>query len=115
MQQALENDVTEQEALLEELDIELAKRSYRDYVTYSHFGDYQLFEHTELICEKLQHIIDGEQKYYIFELPPRHSKSMTITETFPSYFLMKNPKKESSQHLILTLWPNNLGEKTEIK
>lgn len=93
MQQALENDVTEQEALLEELDIELAKRSYRDYVTYSHFGDYQLFEHTELICEKLQHIIDGEQKYYIFELPPRHSKSMTITETFPSYFLMKNPKK----------------------
>ncbi|KMT62667.1 phage terminase large subunit [Paenilisteria newyorkensis] len=93
MQQALVDDSAEKDDFLEEIRQELAKRSYRDYVEYAHFGDYTFFPHTELICDRLQKIIDGEQKYYIFELPPRHSKSMTITETFPAYFLLKNPKK----------------------
>lgn len=29
----------------------------------------------------------------ILELPPRHSKSMTVTETFPSYFIGKDPER----------------------
>jgi len=75
---------------------ELAKRSYADYFTLATEmlnPRGKLYPHTKLICDKLQKIIDGEQKFYIVEMPPQHGKSMTITETFPSYFLMKNPDK----------------------
>lgn len=72
---------------------ELAKRSYRDYVEYVHHGHYEHFKHTELICETLQRIADGEQLSVLIEMPPRHGKSMTVTETFPSYYLGRNPDK----------------------
>lgn len=88
---------TEEELYLdmirEEANKELARRSYRDYVEYAHFGLYKHFPHTDLICEHLQPIADGEQKFIIIEMPPRHGKSMTTTETFPSYYVMKNPTK----------------------
>lgn len=29
----------------------------------------------------------------VFSLPPRHSKSMTVSETFPSWFIGKNPER----------------------
>ncbi|KGT40029.1 phage protein [Heyndrickxia coagulans P38] len=72
---------------------ELARRSYRDYVEYVHHGHYQHFKHTELICKHLQPIAEGEQHFIMIEMPPRHGKSMTVTETFPSYFIGKNPDK----------------------
>ena len=39
----------------------------------------QAYRHTEYICGLIQKIIDGEQHFYIVELPPQHGKSMTIT------------------------------------
>ena len=86
---------------------ELARRSYRDYIVRVHHGIYQHFKHTELICRALQPIADGFQKYLIVELPPRHSKSMTITESFPSYFLGKNPQKR----VIATAYSDELARK----
>lgn len=80
-------------ALIEEANKELAKRSYRDYVEYVHHGHYTHFRHTELICETLQRIADGEQLSVLIEMPPRHGKSMTVTETFPSYYIGRNPDK----------------------
>lgn len=72
---------------------ELSRRSYRDYVVYVHHGRYQHYRHTELICETLQRIAAGEQLFVIIEMPPRHGKSMTVTETFPSYFISRQPDK----------------------
>lgn len=72
----------------------LSKRKYADYFIYSHHYRYKLFPHVQLICDQLQQIINGEQKFIIVEMPPRHGKSASITETFPSYYLMKNPDKE---------------------
>lgn len=86
---------------------ELARRSYRDYIERVHHGVYRHFRHTELICEALQPIADGAQKYMIVEMPPRHSKSMTITESFPSYFLGKNPGKR----VIATAYSDELARK----
>lgn len=69
--------------------------------------------HQKLIADKLQKIIDGEQKHYIIEIPPQHGKSTVITETFPAYFLMRNPDKLAmvvsySEELL-----RNSGVKTE--
>lgn len=86
---------------------ELARRSYRDFIIRAHHGVYRHFRHTELICRALQPIADGVQKYLIVEMPPRHSKSMTITETFPSYFLGKNPGKR----VIATAYSDELARK----
>ena len=88
------NLTTEQrEALAQAAQDELARRSFRDYVVRVHRGNYNHFRHTEYIAEKLEPIANGEQKHIIIEMPPRHGKSMTVTESFPSYFLLKNPEK----------------------
>lgn len=79
--------------LAKEAEKELVRRSYRDYVEYVHHGHYTHFKHTELICETLQRVADGEQLSILIEMPPRHGKSMTVTETFPSYYLGRNPDK----------------------
>lgn len=79
--------------LAKEAKKELAKRNYRDYVEYVHHGHYTHYKHTELICSVLQRIADGEQLSVLIEMPPRHGKSMTVTETFPSFYLAKNPDK----------------------
>ncbi|AKG05531.1 hypothetical protein AAV35_012745 [Salimicrobium jeotgali] len=72
---------------------ELARRSFRDYVVRVHRGAYTHFRHTEYIADSLEPIAIGEQKHIIIEMPPRHGKSMTVTESFPSYFLSRNPDK----------------------
>ena len=35
----------------------------------------------------------GRTKRLMIFMPPRHGKSMTVTETFPSYYLAKFPEK----------------------
>jgi predicted phage terminase large subunit-like protein len=72
---------------------ELARRSFRDYVVHVHRGTYTHFRHTEFICDALEPIANGKQRFIMIEMPPRHGKSMTVTESFPSYFIAKNPEK----------------------
>lgn len=73
---------------------QLAWEKYEDYFTLANPG-MKLYPHVKLICDKLQKIADGEQHFYIIELAPQHGKSLTITKTFPSYFLMKHPDKHA--------------------
>ncbi|NGP45981.1 phage terminase large subunit [Bacillaceae bacterium SIJ1] len=85
---------TEQrEALAQAARDELARRSFRDYLVRVHRGNYRHFKHTSYVAERLEAIANGEQKHIIIEMPPRHGKSMTVTESFPSYYLGKNPSK----------------------
>ena len=73
---------------------ELAWHNYADYFQLANPG-MKMYPHVKLICDKLQKIADGEQHFYIIELAPQHGKSLTITKTFPSYFLMKYPDKHA--------------------
>lgn len=84
---------SQNDALILEAQKELARRNFYDYVEYVHRGHYEHYRHTELICEQLQEIADGKQKYILIEMPPRHGKSMTVTESFPSYYIGRNPTK----------------------
>ena len=79
--------------IIREARRESARRNYRNYVKSVHHGNFEHYAHTDLICDYLQRIVDGEQMHLMIEMPPRHGKSMTVTETFPSYFLMRNPTK----------------------
>lgn len=95
------------DALAYEASKELARQFYRDYVEFVHKGHYEHYRHTELICEVLQRIADGEQLSMLIEMPPRHGKSMTVTESFPSYYLMKNPEKR----VIAAAYSDGLAKK----
>ena len=86
---------------------ELCRRLYSEYLIKVHHGMYKPLQHTQYLAERLQAIADGEQKHIIVEMPPRHSKSMTITETFPSYFIGRNPNK----HVIATAYSEGLARK----
>ncbi|WP_433912353.1 phage terminase large subunit [Staphylococcus sp. LKG3-3] len=86
---------------------ERARRKYEHYLELVHHGHYEHFAHTRLICKYLQRIADGEQLHLMVELPPRHGKSMTVTETFPSYFLGRNPDKR----VITSAYNDDLARK----
>lgn len=77
---------------------ELARKKYINYVIYAHEGRYNRAPHIEFIGNVIREAIDKkkrmrngeiptENQYIALNMPPRHSKSMTITETLPSYYL----------------------------
>lgn len=93
-----DRELLELEQLEKEQALEEAKQSYIDYVVYTHEGRYKKAPHTEFIANIIQRAIDKkkrmrdgeiptENQYIALNMPPRHSKSMTITETLPSYYL----------------------------
>ena len=86
--------VAERNALALTAKEELAWHNYADYFQLANPG-MKMYPHVKLICDKLQKIADGEQHFYIIELAPQHGKSLTITKTFPSYYLMKYPDKHA--------------------
>ena len=95
-------DADQKQYFREEAEFELARRHYGDYflLTQNWGRDEDdekrtvMYPYTKLICDALQPILDGERRFLIVEMPPQHGKSTTITETFPSEFLMRNPDKE---------------------
>ena len=54
--------------------------------------------HLDYVCQNIQEFLEGERqtelgeaRILILSLPPQHGKSITITETLPSWYLGKNP------------------------
>lgn len=95
--------------MLSEAEFEAA-RARRSFITYCemvHEGRWTPARHHKLIAKKLQEVAEGKCKRLMVWLPPRHGKSMEITETFPSYFLGKNPEK----HVIEVSYNNEFAEK----
>ncbi|KOR93962.1 phage terminase large subunit [Geobacillus stearothermophilus] len=78
---------------LNSLERELAKEDYSVYLEYVHFGRYIPSRHSDLICDYLMKVEKGEIDRLMIFMPPRHSKSMTVTETFPSWFIGRNPDR----------------------
>lgn len=117
-------DVRQQIAKLAQ--VELARRSYYDYVLHVHGGLYHPARHTEHITDILQQAIDKkkrmrtgeiptENQYFIISMPPRHSKSMTITETLPSYYLGHFPDDRIIEASYSTIFAQKFGRKNKQK
>ncbi|MFC5775152.1 phage terminase large subunit [Ectobacillus antri] len=111
---------------LNEIQKELARRDYESYVSYVHEKRYKSAPHNRFICSKLQDAIErrkrmitGEEpmkvQYLAFNLPPRHGKSMTITETFPSYFLGHFPDDRVIELSYGTNFAERFGKKNREK
>lgn len=85
----------------------LAKVDYEYYLEYVHKGLYKHARHTKLICDRLEQVEEGKIKRLMIFLPPRHSKSMTVSETFPSFFIGKN----LNRRVILVSYGDSLARK----
>lgn len=79
----------------ETLRHELCRRNYGEYVKHVHGGRWKLARAVKFICNSVQKFIETDTgnayDILIISTPPQHGKSMTITETLPSWFLGKNP------------------------
>ena len=80
-----------------ELKKELCRRVYSDYVEYVHEGRWIKGKAVFYICDKVQEFIEKDTGHafdiLVLSIPPQHGKSMTITETLPSWYLGKFPTK----------------------
>ncbi len=73
--------------------MERYRTSYEAYCEYVHYGRWKPCRHLHLVCEKLEAVERGEIDRLMIFLPPRHGKSQSTTETFPSWFLGRNPDR----------------------
>jgi predicted phage terminase large subunit-like protein len=73
----------------------LCKRDYAEYVEYVHDGRFIHGRFTRYVCAEVQAFIetptDNAYSILILSVPPQHGKSMTITETLPSWYLGRYP------------------------
>ncbi|AIW03687.1 terminase large subunit [Bacillus phage Pookie] len=105
---------------------ELARRNYGDYVTYVHQGRYVHARHTLFITDVLQRAIENKKKmrsgeietenqYIMINMPPRHGKSMTATETYPSYYLGHFPEDRVIEISYNDTFAKKFGKKNKEK
>lgn len=109
-------------ALLEIENRDQAKNNYYDYIKYVHDGLYKDSKHGMFIAEIIQEAIDRkkdmvsglipmENQYIGLSIPPRHGKSMTITETLPSYYLGHFPNDRVIEGSYNTTFASKFGKK----
>jgi len=76
---------------------ELARKSYKRYLYYVHGSLWKRTHMSDFLADTLQKFVETETgnayDILIIKTPPQHGKSMTITESFPSWYLGKYPRK----------------------
>jgi hypothetical protein len=66
--------------------------TFREYVS-KVAPRYRWYKHCEVLADVLQRVADGEIKRLMVFMPPRHSKSETVSRLFTSYFLHRYPDR----------------------
>lgn len=90
---------------------ELARRSFADYLAYSHGAGFKKTKMSSFLAKSVQSFVEEKTgnayDILVIETPPQHGKSMTITETFPSWYLGKYPKNR----VIVASYNEDFAEK----
>ena len=74
---------------------ELARRSFADYLAYSHGASWKDTKMARYLANEVQKFVETKTgnayDILVIETPPQHGKSMTITESFPSWYIGRHP------------------------
>ena len=89
-------------------EIKIAARSSLLAYAKWNWREYQIAKHTKIIADALEAVERGEITRLIIEAPPRHGKTYLVSETFPAWFLGKNPTKE----VIFSTYSQKLANKS---
>ena len=75
----------------------LVQADYRAYCYYIHGGRWIPGKAVSYLCDRVQEFLRRDRgaayEVLILSVPPQHGKSLTITETLPSWYLGRNPDK----------------------
>ena len=76
---------------------ELARRDYRQYLPYVHGAMWKRTRMSDYIAQRVQAFLTAETgnayDILVVKTPPQHGKSMTLSETLPSWYLGRFPTK----------------------
>ncbi len=71
------------------------------------FPKFEVADHHKLVFEKLEAMERGEISRLIISMPPRHSKSLIVSELMPAWFLGRNPERQ----VILSAYGSSLAQR----
>ena len=71
----------------------MSRRHLVNYCEYVYEG-YQRSWHIEQLCDALERIESGEIRFLLVEEPPRHSKTLHVSQLFPSWSIGRDPSKQ---------------------
>lgn len=81
----------------EQIILALCRENYAAYVYYVHRGAWMPGRFPEFLCGRIQEFIErpprATYEILILSCPPQHGKSMTVTETLPSWINGKYPNR----------------------
>lgn len=90
---------------------ELCRRSYPDYLANAQGPLWKRTRLSEYLSKEVQTFIETDTgnsfDILVVQCPPQHGKSITLTETLPSWFLGKYPEKR----VILAAYNDDFAEK----
>lgn len=93
----------------------LARTDLAFFCQYVHRGRWKRAPHLELVCKLLEDVERGNVKRLILTMPPRHGKSMTVTESFPAWFLGHHPDARVIEVSYSDALSRDFGEKVRRK
>ena len=86
-------EIDAQLEIIRKQKIKKARENYCAYMELVYHGRWKRARHLDLLCEVLEKVERGDMPSLIITMPPRHGKSMTVTESFPSWFIGRNPER----------------------
>lgn len=74
---------------------EMARRNFVDYLAYTNGPTWQRTRFSDYLAREIQNFVETDTgnayDILVIESPPQHGKSMTVTESAPSYFMGRHP------------------------
>ena len=74
---------------------ELARRSFKHYLSYTNGATWRPTRFSDYLATEIQSFVEADTgnayDILVIESPPQHGKSMTVTESAPSFFMGKHP------------------------
>ena len=90
---------------------ELARRHYSEYLAYAYGDSWIRTRLSSFLAGKIQSFIEADTGHaydiLIIECPPQHGKSMTVSESLPSWYLGKYPVN----NVILASYDSDFAER----
>lgn len=90
---------------------EMARRYYCDYLPYVQGKAWKRTRMSQYIATRVQDFLEADTGHaydiLVIETPPQHGKSMTVTESLPSWYLGRYPEKRA----IIACYDSNFAEK----
>lgn len=90
---------------------ELARRHFADYLEYAGRGGWIRTRMAEFLATETERFIETDTGHaydvLVINCPPQHGKSMTITESLPSWYLGRHPDR----NVIIASYDSDFAEK----